>query len=214
MRLGDVRGAGGAGRRCAPSTRPSAVPVAPVGRAATTTGSAVTAGGAWAGGSSGRCRPAGDHQYERDGPRSKRTLRASAAGQSLTRSVLGAPSPSDPRSRSCCRLTREDYGYPCSIVEVERRTSALPLRHAWMPRHERDDEYRCCRCDWVDPSVRPSARMSRHRAPRDRPLDAPPPPGRPFGAPALAFPAPPLVFDRADGARRSGREESAGMGRA
>ena len=110
-----------------------------------------------------RRRLAGDHQYERDGPRSRRTPRASAAGPSLTRSVLGAPSPSDPRSRSCCRLTREDCGHPCSIVEVERRTSAPPLRHAWMPRRERDDEYRCCRCDWVDPSVRPSARMSRHR---------------------------------------------------
>jgi hypothetical protein len=109
-----------------------------------------------------RCRPAGDHQYERDGPRSKWTLRAWEAGPSLTRSVLGAPSPSDPRSRSCCRLTREDCGPPCSIVELERRTSALPLRHAWIPRPERDDEHRCCRCDWVYLSVRPSVRMSRH----------------------------------------------------
>ena len=112
------------------------------------------------------CRPARDQQYERDGPRSKRPLRAWAAGQNLMRSVLGAPFPSDPRSprsRSCCRSTREDYGYPCSIVEVECRTSALLLRHASMPRRERDDEYRCCRCDWIDPSARPSARMSRHR---------------------------------------------------
>jgi hypothetical protein len=109
------------------------------------------------------CRPAGDHQYERDGPRSKWTPRAWEADPSLTRSVLGAPSPSDPRSRSCCRLTREDYGYPCSIVEVGRRNSALPLRHAWIPLPGRDGEYRCCRCDWFDLPVRPSARMSRRR---------------------------------------------------
>lgn len=110
-----------------------------------------------------RRRLAGDHPYERDGPRSRRTLRAWEAGPSLTRSVLDAPSPSDPRSRSCRRLTREDCGHPCSIVEVERRSSALPLRRVGFPRHERDDEYRCCRCDWFDLSVRPSARMSRHR---------------------------------------------------
>jgi hypothetical protein len=109
-----------------------------------------------------RRRLAGDHQYERDGPRSRWTPRASEGGPSLRRSVVAAPSPSDPRNRSCCRLTREDFGYPCSIVEIERRTSVPPLRPAWMPRPERDDEYRCCRCDWVDPSVRPSVRMSRH----------------------------------------------------
>jgi hypothetical protein len=111
-----------------------------------------------------RCyRRDGDRRYEREGPRSEWTPRAWEAGPSLTKSVLGAPSPSDPRSRSCCRLTREDFGYPCSIVEVEHRTSALPLRHAWIPRPERDDEYRCRRFDWIDLSVRPSARMSRHR---------------------------------------------------
>ena len=105
---------------------------------------------------------ASDHQYERDGPTSRKTLRAWVAGQSLTRSGPGAPSPSDPRSRSYRRMTREDCGPRRSIVEVERRTSALPLRPAWIPRPERDDEYRCCRCDWVDPSVRPSVRTSRH----------------------------------------------------
>jgi hypothetical protein len=110
----------------------------------------------------GFCRPAGDHQYERGGPRSKWTPRAWEAGPRLTRSVLGAPSPSDPRSRSCCRLTREDCGSPCSIVELERRTSALPLRHAWIHRPERDDGCRCCRRGWLDLSVRPSVRMSRH----------------------------------------------------
>jgi hypothetical protein len=111
-----------------------------------------------------RCRrPAGDHQNERDGPKSMRTHRGVAAGQSLTRSVLDAPFPSDPPSRSCRRLSREDCGHPCPIVEAERRSSALPLRHAGFPRHERDDEYRCCRCDWFDLSVRSSARMSRQR---------------------------------------------------
>jgi hypothetical protein len=110
-----------------------------------------------------RRRLAGDHQYERDGPRSRRTRRAWEAGQCLTRSVLGAPSPSDPRSRSCRRLTRENCAHPCSIAEVERRSSALPLRHVGFPRRARDDEYRRCRCDWFDWSVRPSARMSRQR---------------------------------------------------
>ena len=77
--------------------------------------------------------------------------------------MLGAPSPSDPPNRSCRRLSREDCGQPGSIVEVERRSSALPLRRAGIPRRGWDDEYRCCRCDWFDLSVRPSARMSRHR---------------------------------------------------
>jgi hypothetical protein len=110
-----------------------------------------------------RRRLAGHHRYEGDGPTSKRRLRAWAAGQSLMRSVLGAPSPSDRRSRSCRWLTREHCGHPCSIVEVERRSSALPLRRAGFPRREVDDGYRCCRCDWFDVSVPPSARMSRHR---------------------------------------------------
>jgi hypothetical protein len=110
-----------------------------------------------------RRRLAGDHQYERDGPTRKRPLHAWATGQSLTRSVLGAPSPSDPRSRSWRRPTREDCGHPRSIVEVERRSSAVPLRHAGFPRRERDDGYRCYRCDWFHVSVTPSARMSRQR---------------------------------------------------
>jgi hypothetical protein len=110
-----------------------------------------------------RRRLAGDHQCERLGPRNRRSRRGAAAGPNLTKSALGAPSPSDPRSRSCRRLTRGDSGHPCSIAEVERRSSALPLRHVGFPRRARDDEYRRCRCDWFDPLVRPSARMSRQR---------------------------------------------------
>jgi hypothetical protein len=108
-------------------------------------------------------RLAGDHQYERDGPRSRRTRRGAMAGLSLTRSVLDAPSPSDHRSRSCRRLTREEYGHLCLIVEVERRSPSLPLRRVGYPRSERVDEYRCYRCDWFDVSVPPSRRMNRHR---------------------------------------------------
>jgi hypothetical protein len=111
------------------------------------------------------CRLAGDHQYERVGPKSRGTRRAweAAAGQSLMRGVLVAPIPYHPRSRSGRRLTREDCGHPCSIVEVERRSSAPPLRRAATPRRGRDDEHRYCRCDWFDLSALPSARMSRHR---------------------------------------------------
>ena len=120
------------------------------------------AGGAWAGGSSGAASSPGTISTRGTVRGVGGPLAPRRAGPSLRRSVVAAPSPSDPQNRSCCRLTREDFGYPCSIVEIERRTSVPPLRPAWMPRPERDDEYRCCRCDWVDPSVRPSVRMSRH----------------------------------------------------
>jgi hypothetical protein len=137
-----------------------------------------------------RCRLAGDHPYERVGPRRRGTRRAweAAAGQSLMRSVLGAPIPPHPQSRSGRRLTREDCGHPCSIAEVEHRY-----------------------CRYLSVLVLPSARMSPHRCLVTAPsthfqIDPLVPPAWPFPLRHWTSIAPTGRDDQAGGNQRACKE--------